>query len=87
VTVAETGANLANVAGLPLIDAVGLTQAQLEGGACVSCQKQLPRPTVPVGRLVTGGVLYRCLECRVSLEPIEPGPPIPSTQTESKRPR
>ena len=58
---------------LPLIDATGLTQAQREGRACVSCHKRFPKPTVPVGRLVTCEVLYRCPECLVELEPVGRG--------------
>lgn len=60
---------------LPLIDPTGLTRAQRDGRACVSCRKRFPRPTVAVGRLAVGQVLYRCPECRVELEPIGPGPP------------
>lgn len=59
---------------LPLIDATGLTRAQRAGRECVSCRKRLPRPTVPVGRIATGEVLYRCPECAVVLEPVDPHP-------------
>jgi hypothetical protein len=58
---------------LPLIDATELTRAQRDGGACVSCRKRLPRPTVRVGRLATGEVLYCCPECAVVLEPPDSG--------------
>jgi len=61
------------VAELPLIDATGLTRAQRSGRGCVSCRKRFPRPTVAVGRVLTGGVLYRCPECAVVLEPAELG--------------
>jgi hypothetical protein len=73
VTVSKTGANLANMADLPLIDATGLTRAQRDGSACVSCQKRVPRPTIPIGRVATGEVLYRCPECAVVLEPADTG--------------
>jgi len=59
---------------LPLIDATELTRAQLDGRACVSCRKRFPRPTIPVGTVATGEVLYRCPECEVVLEPADPGP-------------
>jgi DNA-directed RNA polymerase subunit RPC12/RpoP len=61
------------MAELPLIDATGLTRGQRAGRACVCCGKRFPRPSVPVGRLATGEVLYRCPECSVVLEPAEPG--------------
>lgn len=78
----------ADVDSLPLVDPTGLSRAQLEGRACVSCHKRFPRPTVPLGRLGTGEVLYRCPECLVTLEPVEPGPDsILATRSESERPR
>jgi hypothetical protein len=85
VTVSKTGANLANMADLPLIDATGLTRAQRDGGACVSCQKRFPRPTVPIGRLVTGEVLYRCPECAVVLESADAGPVRVTTRSDTER--
>jgi hypothetical protein len=60
------------MADLPVIDATSLTRAQRLGRACVSCQKRFPRPTVPVGRTGEGELLYRCPECVVVLEPIDP---------------
>jgi hypothetical protein len=58
---------------LPLIDAAGLTRAQRDGHACVSCRKRWPRPTIPVGRTGTGAVLYRCPDCLITLAPADPG--------------
>ena len=60
--------------GLPLIDSTGLTQAQRDGRECVSCRKRFPRPVVPVGRVATGEILYRCPECAIVLEPADSGP-------------
>jgi hypothetical protein len=73
VTPGEPAANVTNVGELPLIDATGLTKAQRAGHGCVTCRKRFPRPTVPVGRVATGEVLYRCPECAVVLEPAGPG--------------
>ena len=56
---------------LPLIDATGLTHAQCLGRECVSCRKRFPRPSVPVGQLDTGEILYRCPECQVVLEVLD----------------
>jgi hypothetical protein len=76
------------MADLPVIDASALTRAQRDGRACVSCRKRFPRPTVPVGRLVTGQVLYRCPECLVELEPTGSGPDsLLSAQPQSNRRR
>jgi hypothetical protein len=71
---------------IPLIDATELTEAQLDGRACVACRKRFPRPTIPVGRVATGAVLYRCPECAVVLEPADPGPAYRLTvQSDSER--
>jgi len=72
----------------PLIDATGLTRAQRDGRECVSCRKRFPRPTVPVGRVATGEVLYRCPECAVVLEPADPGPAwvVLTSGSDSERP-
>ena len=84
--VAQSGANLANMADLPLIDATGLTRAQRDGRACVSCRKRVPRPTVPIGRLASGEVLYRCPECAVVLEPADKSlVRIPAPRPDSER--
>jgi predicted RNA-binding Zn-ribbon protein involved in translation (DUF1610 family) len=72
---------------LPLIDATELTREQRDGSECVSCGKRLPRPTVPVGRVATGQVLYRCPECAVVLEPADPGRArVLMNRSESDRP-
>jgi hypothetical protein len=57
---------------LQLIDATGLTRAQRLGRACVSCHKRFPRPAVAAGRTGAGELLYRCPECVVVLEPVDP---------------
>jgi hypothetical protein len=46
-----------------IISPEGLSRAQRDGDACVSCRKVFPRPTVRVGRLPSGGALYACPEC------------------------
>lgn len=69
VTASRTAANVAKVGELPLIDATDLTSAQRAGRECVSCRKRFPRPTIPVGKVATGEVLYRCAECVVELVP------------------
>jgi hypothetical protein len=53
---------------LPLIDAEGLSAAQLHGTACVSCSKALPRPEVACGKTRAQDVLYRCRDCVAVLE-------------------
>ena len=78
---------VADVAELPLLDATGLTRAQRVGRACVSCRKRFPRPTVPVGRVARGEVLYRCPECAVVLEPAELGlVRVLTNRSDSERP-
>lgn len=69
---------------LPLIDATGVTRAQRLGRECVACRKRFPRPSVPVGQLGTGEILYRCPECQVVLEVVDaPMHRIPAPQSES----
>ena len=76
------------MADLPLIDTAGMTRSQRAGRGCVSCQKAFPRPTVPVGQLVTGEVIFRCRECLVTLEQVEPGAGrVLTTPCESEQPR
>jgi hypothetical protein len=58
---------------LPLIDATGLTRAQRAGRECVSCRKRFPRPTVPIGKVASGDMLYRCPECTIVLEHVDFG--------------
>lgn len=75
------------MADLPLIDATGLTRAQRDGLACVSCRKRFPRPTVPIGQVASGEVLYRCPECAVVLESADTGlVRVLSTRSDSERP-
>jgi hypothetical protein len=72
-TACRPAGNVDKVGELPLIDASELTRAQREGRACVACRKRFPSPTVPVGRAATGELLYRCPDCSVILEPVDPG--------------
>jgi len=71
-TVSITAASLDSMSDLPLIETTGLTRAQRQGRACVSCHKRFPRPTVAVGLTEAGELLYRCPECIVILEPVDP---------------
>jgi hypothetical protein len=71
VTALITAASVKGMGDLPLIDATGLTRAQRAGSACVSCQKRFPKPTVVVGQIEPGKLLYRCPECVVVLEPLD----------------
>jgi len=71
-TVSITAASVDDMSDLPLIEATGLTRAQRLGRACVSCRKRFPRPTVVVGLTGAGELLYRCPECIVILEPVDP---------------
>ncbi|WP_308250911.1 hypothetical protein [Nonomuraea rhizosphaerae] len=50
-------------------DPDGLSCAQLDGDACVVCQKRWPRPRVRVGRFPDDAPVMACADCAEALVP------------------
>ncbi|MEV4092904.1 hypothetical protein [Streptosporangium saharense] len=48
-------------------DPEGLSRAQCEGDACVTCHKRWPRPRVRIGRLPDDSPLFACDDCAGAL--------------------